>query len=72
MSELLYQTDSYLREFDGEVTQALPEEKAVVLDRTAFYPGGGGQPNDMGTLDGRAVTKVRKSGDHMLHIMDGD
>ena len=72
MTELLYQTDSYLREFDGEVTQTLPEEKAVVLDRTAFYPGGGGQPNDTGTLDGGAVTKVRKSGDHVLHVMDGE
>jgi misacylated tRNA(Ala) deacylase len=72
MTELLYQTDSYLRGFDGEVTQTLPDEKAVVLDRTAFYPGGGGQPNDIGTLDGRAVTKVRKSGDYVLHVMDGE
>ena len=48
MTELLYQTDSYLREFDATVT--VVEGNAVALDRTAFYPGGGGQPNDVGTL----------------------
>ncbi len=72
MTELLYQTDSYAREFDAVVEQVLPEEKAVVLDRTVFYPGGGGQPGDTGFLNGRAVTKVRKSGEHVLHIMDGE
>ncbi len=72
MTELLFQTDSYLREFDALVTRALPDEKAVVLDRTAFYPGGGGQPNDLGTLNGQAVTKVRKVGEDVLHVLDGD
>ncbi len=72
MTELLFQTDSYLREFDALVTRALPDEKAVVLDRTAFYPGGGGQPNDLGTLNGQAVTKVRKMGEDVLHVLDGD
>ncbi len=71
MTELLFQTDSYLREFDATVTRVLPEEKAIVLDRTAFYPGGGGQPNDVGTINGQAVTKVRKVGDDVLHIMEG-
>src|SRR5512142_1330808 len=72
MTELLFQTDSYLREFDALVTRVIPEEKAVVLDRTAFYPGGGGQPNDVGSIEGRAVTKVRKSGDDVLHVLDGE
>ncbi len=72
MTELLYQTDSYMQEFDGVVIRALPEEHAVVLDRSAFYPGGGGQPNDIGTLNGQAVTKVRKSGEDVLHVLDGD
>ncbi len=44
MTELLYHTDSYLKEFDAVVTAVYPGEGAVVLDRTAFYPGGGGQP----------------------------
>ena len=50
MTELLYQTDSYLREFDAAITSVLAAERAVVLDRTAFYPAGGGQPCDLVTL----------------------
>ena len=42
MTELLYQTDSYTKEFDAKVTSILPAERAVILDRSAFYPGGGG------------------------------
>ncbi len=76
MTELLYQTDSYLREFDATVTAALDEERAVVLDRTAFYPGGGGQPHDLGRLSAGdrawAVTKVEKRGPDVLHYLEGD
>ena len=72
MTELLYQTDSYLKEFEAVVTAVNPDEKAVALDRTAFYPGGGGQPNDVGMLAGLNVFKVRKAGDDVLHILDGD
>ncbi len=50
MTELLYQTDSYLQEFDAGVINVLAEERAAILDRTAFYPGGGGQPCDFGSL----------------------
>ena len=50
MTELLYQTDSYGQEFEANVLFVLPEERAVVLNRTAFYPGGGGQPCDIGSL----------------------
>ena len=42
MTEELYQMDSYLRDFDAKVTAI--DGQAVALDRTAFYPGGGGQP----------------------------
>ena len=76
MTELLYQTDSYLREFDAAITSALITERAVILDRTAFYPGGGGQPCDLGTLtvEGRvyAVDKVKKQGEAVLHFLGGD
>ncbi len=72
MTELLFQTDSYLKEFDAVVVRTIPEDKAIVLDRTAFYPGGGGQPNDVGKLNGQAVTKVRKAGDDVLHLLEGD
>ena len=72
MTELLYQKDGYLKEFDALVTAVNPDEKSVTLDRTAFYPGGGGQPNDMGMLGGLKVLKVRKAGDEVLHIVEGD
>ena len=76
MTELLYQTDSYIKEFDAQVASVLPTERAVVLDRTAFYPGGGGQPCDFGTLSVEAVTypvdKVKKQGDDVLHFLGGD
>jgi misacylated tRNA(Ala) deacylase len=76
MTELLYQTDSYIKEFDATVTSILPPERAVVLERTAFYPGGGGQPCDFGTLTVEGVTypvdKVKKQGDDVLHFLGGD
>jgi misacylated tRNA(Ala) deacylase len=72
VTDLLFQTDSYCDEFDAVVTRVVPEEKTVVLDRTAFYPGGGGQPNDVGMLDSLKVTKVRKAGDDVLHVVEGE
>jgi misacylated tRNA(Ala) deacylase len=76
MTKLLYQTDSYLQEFDAEVTSILPAERAIVLSRTAFYPGGGGQPCDFGTLTIDSVTypvtKVKKQGDDILHFLGGE
>jgi len=76
MTELLYQTDSYLRDFDANISSDLQPERAVVLDRTAFYPGGGGQPCDFGTLTIEGVTypveKVKKQGDDVLHFLSGD
>jgi misacylated tRNA(Ala) deacylase len=74
VTEHLYQTDSYLREFDAVVTAA--DGQAVALDRTVFYPGGGGQPHDTGTLaweTGSAqVIKVQKQSDEVWHILEGD
>ena len=77
MTELLYQTDSYLKEFDAIVTAVDAESRTIVLDQTAFYPGGGGQPNDTGQLsvDGGAdylVTKVKKQGADVLHFLGGE
>lgn len=76
MTELLYQTDSYLQEFDGNILSSVEEERAVILDRTVFYPGGGGQPCDFGTLKVSDVIypvgKVKKQGDQVLHFLGGD
>ncbi|MCC6300031.1 MAG: alanyl-tRNA editing protein [Anaerolineales bacterium] len=75
MTELLYHTDSYLQEFDAVILKGLADARAVVLDRTAFYPGGGGQPCDFGslTISGvvYAVDKVKKQGDDILHFLGG-
>ena len=74
MTELLYATDGYLKEFDARVVEI--RDGAVVLDRTAFYPTGGGQPHDTGTLTagGRSwrVVEVRKQGPDVLHRIEGD
>jgi misacylated tRNA(Ala) deacylase len=74
-TELLYAADAYLRSFDARVVEVTPEG-AVVLDRTAFYPTGGGQPHDVGTLswDGGSapVVEVRKQGDLVLHRVEGE
>lgn len=74
MPELLFLQDAYLREFVANVVCL--SEGGVVLDRTAFYPGGGGQPCDFGTLtstDGAwTVTKVKKVGGKPVHFVEGE
>ena len=76
MTELLYQTDAYMQEFDANIVDVLPEQRAIVLDRTAFYPGGGGQPCDFGSITVGdmvfAVEKVKKQGDDVLHFLAAD
>ncbi|HXV42257.1 MAG TPA: alanyl-tRNA editing protein, partial [Anaerolineae bacterium] len=67
MTELLAHTDAYLQEFEATVMAVNPEENAVALDKTAFYPGGGGQPNDVGWLNEQPVTKVKRQGEHIWH-----
>jgi misacylated tRNA(Ala) deacylase len=73
MTEGLYLVDAYLREFDARVVASSARE--VILDRTAFYPEGGGQPADAGRLTGRAgswgVTGVTKSKDGIVHRVEG-
>jgi len=74
MTELLYMYDSYLQEFEATVRAV--QKDAVVLDRTAFYPSGGGQPHDTGLLSWngleRTVTKVKKQGSEVWHWLEGD
>jgi misacylated tRNA(Ala) deacylase len=76
MTDLLFQTDSYLRKFAAAVTSVDEENRAIVLDRTAFYPGGGGQPSDTGSLTINGVLypvkRARKAGENILHMIDGD
>jgi misacylated tRNA(Ala) deacylase len=77
-TELLFQRDAYLRHFAATVVAVDPAARAVALDRTAFYPGGGGQPPDEGSLvrptDDRSwpVAGARKEGDAVWHLLGGD
>ena len=72
MTEELFLRDSYLKEFEARVVRLAGRE--VILDRTAFYPGGGGQPPDKGVLrvgPVRAnVVDVRRSGAEIVHVLD--
>ena len=69
ITEKLYERDAYLRRFSATVCACAPEKGgyAVQLDRTAFYPEGGGQPGDSGVLGGVAVTDTHNSGDVITH-----
>ncbi|HLC33859.1 MAG TPA: alanyl-tRNA editing protein [Anaerolineales bacterium] len=74
MSDLIYYGDSYAREFEARVTDSSPA--GVVLDRTAFYPGGGGQPCDRGILEAGSrtwpVSGVRKENAVVMHSCGDD
>lgn len=74
MTELLYTTNAYVQTFAAVVT-AVTDDNGVILDKTAFYPGGGGQPNDEGTLTAGdqtwTVTKVKKVGGDVVHFVEG-
>ena len=76
MTKLLYQTDAYLKEFSATITSVDGETRAVVLEQSAFYPGGGGQPCDFGSVVVDGVTypvdKVKKQGDDVLHFLGGN
>jgi len=69
MTELLYHADAYLADFKARMVSV--KDGGPVLDRTAFYPGGGGQPADRGALlwEGQPcrLTRVKKVGEDVVH-----
>ncbi|HEX4864484.1 MAG TPA: alanyl-tRNA editing protein [Acidimicrobiales bacterium] len=71
-TELLYLSDAYLTEFDARVTARDPVGRRLSLDQTAFYPTGGGQPHDTGSIGGDPVTDVRKEGEDVWHTLGGE
>jgi misacylated tRNA(Ala) deacylase len=74
MTDLLYLRDAHQKSFTARVIAV--EDSAVVLDGTHFYPTGGGQPHDTGTLTwpggSASVTDVRKVGDDVVHVLEGE
>ena len=72
MTDELFLTDAYTKEFEARVVKL--EGREVVLDRTAFYPGGGGQPPDNGSLGigpvNAHVVDVRREGGEVVHVAD--
>jgi alanyl-tRNA synthetase len=75
-TERLYYEDSHLTEFDARVTSVAPADggrSVVTLDRTAFYPTGGGQPTDTGALGAaRVVECVDAEEEGVLHFVEGE
>ncbi len=73
MTQRLYYEDPYLTRFTGHIVESLQWEgrPAIVLDQTAFYPTGGGQPHDTGTLGTTPVVDVvERAGDHaVVHVL---
>jgi misacylated tRNA(Ala) deacylase len=72
VTEELFLEDSYVREFEAKVVELSGRE--VILDRTAFYPGGGGQPPDKGALGigpvRASVVDARREGREVVHVLD--
>ncbi len=77
-TEQLYYKDHYIREFDAKVLwkNKINNGTEVIIDQTAFYPEGGGQPADIGTLSKKgaeiSVKNVTKEGNSIIHVIDGD
>jgi misacylated tRNA(Ala) deacylase len=69
VTDLLYLRDAYATTFDARVVAV--DGQRVALDRTLFYPTGGGQPHDTGRLGDAPVVDVRKVGDAVWHVLDG-
>jgi misacylated tRNA(Ala) deacylase len=76
MTELLYHADSYIHSFDAIVRQVNQENHGIILSRTCFFPGGGGQPADSGTLQFEGNThfikRSRSIRGQVVHLLGND
>jgi alanyl-tRNA synthetase len=70
MTDRLYYTDPYTRDFEATVVDRAEDSRRIYLDRTAFYPTSGGQPFDTGKLGGVRVLDVVDEGDRIAHLLD--
>jgi len=74
MTFALYQTDSYIQKFEAKVTSIDELNQSITLDQTAFYPGGGGQPADSGSImfenHSYQVKRAKRNGREIAHILE--
>ncbi len=72
VGQRLYYTDSFLADFTASVTGSADGGRRLYLDRTAFYPESGGQPHDLGSINGTAVLNVlEEEGGRIAHVLAG-
>ena len=75
MTETIFSTDAYAQNMSATVVRTNVDDSRILLDRTVFYPGGGGQPHDTGTLsigdDLLTVSRVTSDRDGVWHWIDG-
>jgi misacylated tRNA(Ala) deacylase len=75
MTEKIYATDAYATTMQAQVVRTETDDNRILLDRTVFYPGGGGQPHDLGTLsvgdDRLEVARVTEDSDGVWHWLEG-
>ena len=75
MTDKIYSTDAYAKSMDATVVGTDRDDGRVLLDRTVFYPGGGGQPHDVGSLwigdDEQTVVRVTADANGVWHWIDG-
>ena len=72
MTEKLFYKNQYLKEFEGDIVKIAEKEGkcAIVLDKTAFFPGGGGQWGDTGTLEGERIIDVYEEQGEIYHLLE--
>lgn len=70
MTDRLYYRDATRRTFTGRIVEVSDDGRKVYLEQTAFYPTSGGQPHDLGTLNGQRVLDVVDEGERVLHVLE--